>query len=62
MTLFIFGASAAFAQISFGGGIDLTLVPMQVAARDMLEYENNVWFGAGAGEGEMSGICPRISL
>jgi len=42
---------AAEGKLEFDGGTFLTLVPMQFVSRDMAEYANNYWFGAG---GELS--------
>jgi len=56
-------ASNASAQFSFGGGMDMVLVPLQLVMRDTVEHENNIWLGSGAGgSGTLMGIRTRLNL
>ena len=54
-------AASTFAEISIGGGIDMTVVPVQVVTIDDAEHQNNVWIGAGMG-GAYGGIRTRFNL
>ncbi|MCL2043543.1 MAG: hypothetical protein FWG89_05325 [Treponema sp.] len=50
-------------QFNIGGGMDLVVVPLQVVSRDTLEYEDNVWVGAGIGRNyQASGIRTRLNI
>ena len=55
--------SNVFAQFSVNGGVDLVLVPLQFVMRDMVEFEDNIWLGSGAGgNGVFQGIRTRVNL
>ena len=61
--ILLLSAGAAYAELELSGGIDMVVVPLQVVTRDMLEYENNVWIGAGIGRNfQASGIRTRLNI